>query len=152
MDDFNSALSKAMRFCSTKEVCIKDITSKLNNWNTNPEFIDKIIASLIDEKFIDQQRYALAFAADKFKFNNWGKKKIAYHLFNKNIPENIIQKALNEINNTEYKKTAYKLIINKLKSLKTDDIIKQKNKILSSMTSKGYEAEIIYPILNEILK
>ncbi|MBN2663273.1 MAG: RecX family transcriptional regulator [Bacteroidales bacterium] len=152
MNEFNSALSKAMRFCSTKEVCIKDITFKLNNWNTNPEFIDKIIASLIDEKFIDQQRYALAFAADKFKFNNWGKKKIAFHLINKNIPKNIIQKALNDINDTEYKKTAQKLINNKLKNLKTNDKIKLKNKILSSMTSKGYEPDIIYPILNEILK
>lgn len=150
MDEFNVSLTKAMRFCSSKEVCIADIKLKLANWNTNPDFIEEIINSLVDEKFIDEERYALAFASDKFRFNNWGKIKISYHLSAKKISSQTINIAINEIPNAEYYKTAKKLIISKLNSIKTQDTFKLKNKVLSYMASKGYETDLVFNILNEI--
>jgi len=151
MDEFNVFLSKAMRFCSSKEVCFKDITLKLNYWDANPDHIEKILNILVEEKFINEERYAKAFASDKFKFNNWGRKKISFQLTGKNISTLNIQKALNEISEEEYYKTAQKLILNKLKSIKSDNILEIKNKILLFMTNKGYETDIVFNLLNKLV-
>ncbi len=150
-NDFNYALAKAMRFCSTKEVCIWDISKKLNDWKIEPEFHQKIIDNLIDEKFIDETRYAEAFALDKFKFNKWGKIKIKFQLRQKNIQENLIDNALVLIEEKDYEKTANTLITSKLKTVKSDDYFIKKNKVLSSLANKGYETDLIYRLTDIIL-
>ncbi len=149
MQDREILISKAMKYCSRREVCIHDITQKLYAWGADDQDIPFIINILIKEKFIDELRYSKAFASDKFKFNNWGKNKIFYHLKAKKIPENLINEALQVIDNDEYKKVAKKLLLKKLNTLKPDTP-NLKQKLYSYMANKGFDSDIFYEIIDEI--
>ncbi|MBN2892563.1 MAG: RecX family transcriptional regulator [Bacteroidales bacterium] len=152
MNNFEQTLSKAMRFCSTKEVCVFDIKTKLKNWGVDNSVSQKIISNLIEEKFIDEQRYANAFANDKFHFNNWGKIKIKYELRAKRIEIDSINIALENIADEEYSNKIKSLIENKLKTTKESDFQKLKAKIFRHLASKGFEPEIFSKLLNPKLE
>jgi len=98
------ALSKAQNLCSGQEKCIFDIRKKLFDWKLPNTDHDTVMNLLLTDKFIDEQRYALFFAKDKFNFNKWGKIKIEYTLKQKNIPYEYIKHALDEIPEMEYDK------------------------------------------------
>lgn len=151
MNDFNNALSKAMKYCSKKEVCVFDVLMKLKSWNIEKQYYEQIISNLKKENFINEKRYASAFARDKFKFNKWGKNKIFYTLSKKQIPESYINEALNSIPEKDYFSTAEKLILAKIRKLKEDDDLLFKKKLISFMANKGYEIEIIKPILDKLI-
>lgn len=139
-------LSKAMRYCSTKEVCISEISTKLISWGLEKLDINVVVDELKKENFIDEQRYANAFALDKFKFNNWGKEKIKFELFRKKIPNSFIIQAVDKIDTEEYYNKAKKLFIKKLKTIDDENELKKKQKVFSFMSNKGFETEIIYKI------
>jgi regulatory protein len=145
-------LTKAMKFCSSKEVCIFDIQKKLNDWKIEKSLHNTIIQQLISEKFIDETRYAQAFASDKFRFNNWGKRKIEFELKRKNIPQHIINQAVATIETEAYTKKIKSLISAKIKSIKDDDTYKIKLKILRYMTNKGFEPDIVSNIFDKNFK
>ena len=87
------AYDKAAVLCSRSEYCTYEIGEKLKLWGLSPEEAVLVIENLIAEKYIDDERFARAYAKDKFKFNRWGKQKIAYMLRSKNIPAEIIELA-----------------------------------------------------------
>jgi regulatory protein len=152
MNASEQALGKAMRFCSTKEVCVFDITQKLSNWDVDEEFHQQIISTLLDEQFIDEQRYANAFASDKFIFNKWGRIKISFFLRKKEIKNSLIQQATEKINFQDYADTIEKLIITKLKSTKEQDFLKLKSKIYRHLVSKGFEVEFFASKLHTLVE
>lgn len=150
MDLFSTSLSKAMKYCSSKEVCTFEMLNKLTQWNIPTELHEKIIDSLKKENFIDDERYAIAFALDKLKFNHWGKIKIAYELRNRKFSRSTINYATVQIPNDLYQETAKKLILTKFKSLKTGDLRNKKLKTIAYMTSKGFEYQTITEILKQL--
>ena len=152
MKNFDQDLAKAMHFCSTKEVCIFDIKAKFKKWNVEEELHSQIIFELINEKFIDEQRYADAFASDKFQFNKWGKIKINFALKKKQINETFIQNALDKIDEEEYLTTITELIHFKINTTKEQNFLKFKNKIYRYIFSKGFEAEIFSSKVNLLLE
>ena len=79
------ALTKAQNLCATQEKCISDIRKKLFDWKLPSTEHDSVINTLLEDKFIDEQRYALFYTKDKFNYNKWGKIKIEYALKQKNI-------------------------------------------------------------------
>ena len=135
-------------FCSRSEKCEFDIRQKLEKTELDIEKIDEIIQYLIENKYVDNQRYAIFFTNDKFKFNKWGKQKIKAHLKQKQIKSTIIENALNSINEKEYKKTLKEIIEKKRKSIKETDKYKLKEKIIRNALSKGFEIDLIYSFLN----
>ncbi len=152
MNNFEKELAKAMTFCSKKEICIADLKEKFDRWQTNKDFHEKIISTLIAEKFIDEQRYATAFANDKLKYNNWGRNKIAFSLKQKKIAAPIISNALNNISTLEYNQIIKKLIVKKLKANKNEDLYKLKAKIYRYLVSKGFEPDFFIEKLNQELE
>lgn len=150
-DDFKVLLSKAMKYCSQREVCISQITQKLTLWGVqNLKTSEKIIEQLIAEKFIDEQRYANAYTLDKFKMNKWGKNKIKFNLKNKNIPEKIIQNSLSTIQEKEYLNTAISLLVKKNASMKIPEPKVKKQKLYNFLISKGFEPDIFYKVFSKI--
>jgi regulatory protein len=99
---FKIALEKAMAKCSGREFCSEDIRNKLYSWGVENNDAGKIIGILIKENFINESRYATAFVRDKFKYNKWGKVKIAAHLKSKKIPSDIIGPAIDSIDHEQY--------------------------------------------------
>ena len=146
------ALVKAQNLCAYQEKCEYDIRKKLYDWNAKPENFDDIINQLIQDKFIDEQRYAISFAKEKFRFNKWGKIKIEYTLKQKNLPSNIIYNALNEINETDYNSVLEKELLKKLKSIKDTDEYTIKSKLARFAISKGFENGKVFDMVSTILE
>jgi len=142
------ALSKAMAICSKAEKCVSDIQQKLSDWGVEAADAQKIIKTLIAEKFIDEERYARYFVRDKFRFNQWGKVKIAFMLKSKKIPSAILDEALQEIDEETYLDLLVKLLHDKARKTKFSNEYDKKGKLIRFALSKGFGFEVI----NEALK
>jgi regulatory protein len=147
---FKTALNKAMNHCSRRELCINDMQGRLLSWGIEKSDSDKIISILIEESFINESRYAAAFVRDKFRYNKWGKVKIAAHLKAKHITPGIINTALDSIDNETYKNTVKALITNHIHSVKAKNPYELKAKLLRYGLSKGFESTLLYDILNDM--
>jgi regulatory protein len=147
---FKTVLNKAMAECSRREFCCEDIRKKLVEWGAVINDVEKIIGVLISEKFIDESRYASAFVRDKFKYNKWGKVKIAAHLRAKRLSSDVIKSALDSIEDELYKKFLRELIESHRRSVKAKNQYDLKAKLLRYGLSKGFESNLLYDILNEI--
>jgi regulatory protein len=147
---FNIALKKSMAICSRRELCITDVRARLQLWGVGNDEEEKIINTLIQENFINESRYAMAFVKDKFNYNKWGKIKIALHLKAKNIPGDIVGKAFDSIDNDLYLKTLRDLISVHRRSVKSKNPYDLKAKLLRYGLSKGFESSLLYDILNDI--
>jgi regulatory protein len=144
---FNKYLKQMAAYCSRSEKCEFDVRKKLEGTELDINQVDELIDYLIENKYIDNSRFAEFFANDKFKFNKWGKQKIKMHLNQKQISSSIIQNALNTIDLKEYKKTLKEIIDKKRKSTKETDKYKLKEKIIRNALSKGFEMDLIYQVL-----
>ena len=147
---FKIALDKAMAQCSYREFCCDEIRNKLSLWGVDNSDSEKIIVILVSENFINEPRYAAAFVSDKFKYNKWGKVKIAAHLRAKKLPTDIIKSALDSIDNELYSKLLRGLIEGHRKSFKAKNQYDLKANLLQYGLSKGFESNLVYDILNEI--
>jgi len=146
---YKSALSKAMALCSKREYCVEDIRGRLNSWGTGENDCKRIISTLIGENFINEARYASAFAKDKFSYNKWGKVKIAAHLRAKQISPLIIASALESIDNELYMRTLKDIITSHRRHIKAKNQYDLKGKLLRFGLSKGFESNILYDLLND---
>ena len=146
---FNTALNKAMAMCANREMCNSDITQKLISWGIGVDASEKILNLLTQGKFIDEERYAVAFVKDRFRYNKWGKLKIGAALKMKKIPGEIISKALESINDEEYIDLLKSIIIKRRKTVKAKNQFDLKGKLLRHCLSKGFESHLIYDLLNE---
>lgn len=146
------ALLRAQNLCAEKEKCESDIRQKLYEWKLPPENHDSIIKSLVKDKFIDEQRYAIFFAKDKFNYNKWGKIKIEYALKHKNIPSDFITVALNGISETDYDKLLENELIKKLKTIKDTDEYTIKSKLVRFATSRGFENGKVFDMISTIIE
>ena len=143
---------KISLYCSYQERSHKEVLLKISKSNISKNETDKIIAKLIKENFLNETRYAIAYARGKFRIKNWGKIKIINKLKQQNISPWNINKAIDEIDKDEYSKS-FNLIFNKL-NLKYNYLknIYRKKKILSILYSKGWEYELIIDSLNTKFK
>jgi len=147
---FKTALNKAMSQCSRREYCRDDILRKLLSWGMVKSDSEKIINTLIKENFINESRYATAFVRDKFKYNKWGKVKISALLHKKHVPQEIIDLALDSIDNEAYIGILKSLITGHIKSVKAKNKYELKAKLLRYGLSKGFESTLLYDILNDM--
>lgn len=133
-------LHRAAAYCSTAERCIQDVEKKIKAAGLSPEESERIIARLLEEKFIDEQRFARYFVNDKLRFNKWGRIKIGYELQRKNIPAPVRQEALEGIDDTEYTSILLSLLKAKKKSTRGKDERDIYIKILRFAAGRGFES------------
>jgi regulatory protein len=146
----SSALNKAMALCAGREMCRHDMMQKLISWGISHDNIDLILKQLTEGKFIDEERYALAFSKDKFRYNKWGKLKISAGLRMKKIPGDIISRALGSIDETDYLELLKSIIARQQKTVRAKNQYDLKGKILRHCLSKGFESHLIYELLGEV--
>lgn len=147
---YEQMLFKASAYCATAEHCEADVRTKLQTWACSPEHIDKIIDYLKQENFLNEQRYCNAFVRDKFRFNQWGKTKIAMMLRTKNIAEETIAEALEQIDDETYQQTVTTLLQTKLKGLKYRDEYDRKAKLIRFAQGRGFEYGIIATAIEQL--
>ena len=145
-------LHKMAAYCSAGEHCIQDVRKKLDANALPQEASERIIQRLLQERFIDESRYTTFFVNDKLKFNKWGKIKIAYELYKKEIPAAIRDQAISAIDEDTYRSTLLDLLRNKKKTTKGKDERDLFNKLLRFAAGRGFESKITIECLKLILK
>jgi regulatory protein len=145
------ALLKAQKLCSAEEKCRSDIRKKLFDWGISSGDTEKIISKLTEEKFIDERRYARSFTRDKLTLNKWGKLRISFELNQKKLPKNVILEAVSLIDENEYLELLKKETQKKLRSIPDKDPMVKKAKLHRFASSKGFENDVIFMVLDEVL-
>ncbi len=148
---YSSALSKMQFICSRQERCCSDIRKKFDKWSLSYDDQDKIVQSLIDDKFIDEKRYTGFYVRDKYKFNRWGRIKISHHLKQKQIPEYIIMEAFESISEEIYEANLEDVLNSKMRNTREDDPYKLKTKLFRFAQSRGFESNLILRYIDKIL-
>jgi regulatory protein len=126
------------------------VREKLSTWGGTSEETDEIIAYLIEERYIDNQRYANSYTKDKFRFNHWGKYKISMMLRSKDISNEIIEDALCQIDEEEYLDKLQQILHDKLRSLKYSSEYEKKGKLFKFAQSRGFESSAISKIIDNL--
>ena len=139
---------KASYYCSLSEHCIQKVREKLVQWEAPKELIQPIIDKLVEEDYINEERFARAFVKDKFRFNHWGRIKITTHLRVLSISSDIIAKAIGEIDEDEYAEILDETVEKKRKTIKKGTDYEIRAKLLRHALSRGFEYELIASKLN----
>lgn len=149
--DKKTAFLKAQQYCVYQERSQQEVRNKLYEWGLYKDDVENIIVELIESKFINEERFALAYASGKFRIKKWGKVKIKAGLKSFNISIYCINKALSSINSKEYSETLKDEILKKAKVINERNILTKKLKIINYMISRGFERDLINDILDECL-
>ncbi|KAA6350378.1 Regulatory protein RecX [termite gut metagenome] len=139
----NEALNRMATYCSEAEHCRADVCEKLRYRKLGEDAIERILSRLEAEGFIDEGRYTRSFVNDKFRFAKWGKMKIRQALFFKQIPPEMVEKGLEELNEQEYLPVLRELIEKKKKSIHSENELEQKGKLIRFALGKGFEMKDI---------
>ena len=143
-------LNKAATYASKCEHCESEVREKLVTWGGTNEETDEIIAYLIEERYVDNQRYANSYTKDKFRFNHWGKYKINMMLRSKDIDSETIEEALGQIDEEEYLEKLQQILQDKLRSLKYSSEYEKKGKLFKFAQSRGFESSAISKVIDSI--
>lgn len=146
--DPHIALVKMQNWCAYQERSQQDARDKLYELGMWTEAVENIIVQLIQDNFLNEERFACSFARGKFTIKKWGRIKIKQELKQKRVGDYCLKKAMKEIDEDEYIKTLKKLIETKRKLIKESNKIKLNYKLMSYVLSKGYEKDLIFDILN----
>ena len=137
------ALNKAAAYCAASEHCLSEVSGKLDGWGVESSSKERILNRLVDERYIDESRYARFFVNDKLRYNKWGKNKIAQGLWQKRIPSSIYSSCLDGIDEEEYVKILQELLFNHRKSVRARDEYELKNKLMRFALGRGFEMDVI---------
>jgi regulatory protein len=144
------ALSQLQKYCAYQERCHQDVRYKLLNLGIRGDDLEAIISQLIQDQFLDEERFARAFVRGKFRHKQWGKQKITLELTKRNISNYLKQRALEEIDQQEYRSTLISLISKKKATFHDHVSAAEKSlKLFKFAYQKGYEPDLIYEILGE---
>ena len=138
-----------MRYCGEAERCSSDVVHKLREWKVKEGDIEPILQQLKKEIFVDDQRFLMLYAIDKWKLNHWGKQKIINKLYEKGFEKNDIVPTLNFIDEEEYVFELSKMLEKKLKSLGKESRESKVRKLLAFAGSRGFEEEYILQWLEQ---
>ena len=142
------ALQKLKHYCAYQERCHSEVKEKLYNLGAWKKDHDEIIATLIEENYLNEERFALAFAGGKFRVKQWGRVKIKYELKQKQLSEYCIKKSLKQIDEEEYIKVLNKLAKDKYTSLKSEQYLIRKKKTMDYLIAKGFEMDLIRRVVD----
>ncbi len=143
------ALNRLMQLCSHSEKSSYEIMKKLKEWGLENK-ADEILKELSDSNYIDDERYAKAFAHDKIIINKWGKNKVNFLLKRQQIKPINIQQALDSIDDEQYCKIVSEELEKKRKSIRHTSSLQLKAKLYAFGVQRGYESDLIQAFLQSL--
>lgn len=141
------ALQKLKHYCAYQERCHSEVKEKLYSLGVWKKDHDEITATLIEENYLNEERFAMAFAGGKFRIKHWGRVKIKYELKQKQVSDYSIKKALKQIDEEEYMKLLNKLAKEKYAALKNEQYLIRKKKTMDYLIGRGFEGELVREVL-----
>lgn len=143
------ALQKLKHFCAYQERCHSEVKEKLYSLGVWKNEHDAIISALIEEDYLNEERFAIAFAGGKFRMKEWGKIKIKYELRQRQVSDYSIKKALQQIKESEYAAMLKKLAKEKYVSFKNEQHLIRKKKTIDYLLQKGFEMELVRGVVGD---
>jgi regulatory protein len=129
--------------CAQAEHCQWEMVEKMRKWEIPEEAQARIMERLVKERYVDDERFARAFAKDKVRYNKWGRRKVEQALWQKHIDEDIRKKVLNEIDDEEYLSVLRPLLKQKRKSIKAQNDYELNQKLMRFALGRGFTFDII---------
>ena len=129
--------------CAQAEHCEQEMRDKMKRWAIEPDAQDRVIARLIKERYIDNERYARAFVKDKIRYNKWGRRKVMQALWMKRIDDDILHQVLDEIDDKEYVDVLIPLLKQKRKAIKAKSDYELNQKLVRFALGRGFDFSII---------
>ena len=134
--------------CAQAEHCEQEMRDKMKHWKLDETTQDRIIARLIKERYIDEERYARAFVKDKIRYNKWGHRKVQQALWQKQIDNGIQQRGLDEIDEKDYLDVLRPLLLQKRKATKAGSDYELNQKLVRFALGRGFTFDIIRQCLD----
>ncbi|MFX0556330.1 regulatory protein RecX [Maribacter sp. CXY002] len=147
----NEAIKKLEGYCAYQERCHQDVIRKLKEMRMIPDAIDQIVAHLIQENYLNEERFAQSFARGKFTIKQWGKNRIVTELKQRNITSYNIKTALKEINENDYLESLHSLAIKRVGQIKETNIQKRRKKLADYLLYRGWESHLVYEKIQELI-
>lgn len=134
--------------CAQAEHCQQEMRDKLKRWGVSADAQDRIVARLVEERFIDDERYARAFVKDKIRYNKWGRRKVQQGLWQKHIDADIQERVLDDVDDSEYLAVLRPLLKQKVKSVKAGNDYERTQKLVRFALSRGFTFDLIRQCLD----
>lgn len=147
---FNEAKEKVASYCAYQERTQKEVRQKLWDLGVYGDDAEEIISQMITENFINEERFAIAYAGGKFRIKKWGKIKIKEGLKQKGVSPYCLQKGLDSIEYEEYICSLQTLLENKLRTSKVENLFIRNQKVATYAISRGFESQIVWETLQEL--
>ena len=145
------ALVKLQKYCSYQDRCHKEVDQKLKEIQMIPQASEQIIWKLIEGNFLNEERFAMAYVRGKFRIKKWGKRRLVSELKKRQISKYIINKALNQISEDDYKATFETLAERKATSILGSSKLKKKKKLADYLLYRAWESHLVYEQVNQLL-
>jgi len=151
-EKYNKAKLKIASYCAYQERCQQEVRNKLYSYELYKDEVEELIAWLIGENYVNEERFAITFAGGKFRIKKWGKFKITQALKQKAISDYCIKKAIQEIDLQDYLGTIQSLAIKKINeySIRVSNEYQLKHKTAKHIISKGFEPDLVWEALKKI--
>ena len=146
------ATRKLEHYCAYQERCHKEVQDKLKEMNMIPEAMDVIIVHLLEHNFLNEERFAKAFARGKFNTKKWGRRRLVMELKKKNISKANLELALKGIDPEDYIETFNDLAEKRANAILESNKQKKKKKLADYLLYRGWESHLVYDKVNELIK
>lgn len=144
----DQALQRIQRYCVYQDRCHQEVRSKLIDFGVYGDSLESIMAELIEEGFLNEERYARSFARGKFRVKNWGRIRIVQELKARHISAYSIKQGLKEIDEAEYRSTLQFIAEKKWDALANEEPYTRKFKTAQYVISRGFESELVWEFIN----
>lgn len=144
------AYQKLSALCAMSEQCCHDVLMKMRRWELKEEVAEKIVARLVKERFIDEERFARAFVRDKFRYNHWGRVKIELELKKRKIAQRHIETGLEELKEEDNLDALHEIIGKKRPSVKGKNEYEIRGKLIRFALGKGFPMEDIIKVVGSL--
>ncbi len=141
------AKSKIAKYCAYQERCHQEVRDKLYAYGLIPDDVELIIYELIQQDFLNEERFAISFVRGKFTYKKWGKNKIKTELKRRKISDYCIKKGLTHIDGEKYEEVLVSLLEKKITSLKSIKGYQKNYKAAQFVIGKGYEPDLVWSII-----
>lgn len=143
----DQVLDKMAKYCAYQERCTKDVRDKLKTYDIPQEDRGKILDYLLDNRFVNDERFAKSFVRGKINQNGWGLNKIRFQLTQKGIAKEIIDEALGQTDEEVYRQRLTGILKVKSKTVKAASDFERKRKLAAYAMQKGFEGDLVWEVL-----
>jgi len=148
--DVKIVKERIRHYCTVMDRCQYQVIIKLKSYGVSDTLADEILIELIQNKYLDEERFARSFCSGKFKIKRWGRKKIAFELSKLKVPKSCVLLGMSEIDDVDYEDVIRHLANKKMAMLKGKNTFIRKKKVVDYLIRKGYESDLVWSFVHKL--